>query len=86
MKQLYAVTIERVIMVMAESEDDAESLAERHERDEIVNEPELVVTSLVDDIHDIPAPWLDSLPYGGDDDRKCEEIFKSQATSSTEPK
>lgn len=77
MKQLYAVTIERTIMVMAESEDAAGSLAEKHERNEMGNDPDLVVTQLVTQIHDIPAPWLDCIPYGGDGDQKCEEIFKS---------
>lgn len=81
MKQLYAVTIERTIMVMAESEDDAESLAERHERNELGNDPDLISTRLATDKRDIPPAWLDCFPYGGDGDQNCEQLFKSQATS-----
>lgn len=81
-KRLYNVSIERTIMVMADSEDDAERLALRSEREEISNEPDFVSANLVTGRPRIPEPWRDSLPYGGDDDMTCAQIQASQSDSN----
>lgn len=59
---LYKVEIEKVIMVLAEDELDAERIGNRHSSKE---EAEHTSVSKVTSITQVPEDWLNGLPYGG---------------------
>ena len=77
MKKLYMVHIEDDIMVMAENEKDAEDVAVRGLREEDAD-PDFVDAALVEGlgVACLPKGWQGCLPWGGDDDRTCEQILK----------
>lgn len=70
---LYKVEIEKVIMVLAEDELDAERIGNRHSSKE---EAEHTSVSKVTSITQVPEDWLNGLPYGGHsgDERTCGQI------------
>ena len=74
--KLWAVNIERTIMVMAESETDAEQLANESEREECINYPDFVSARECKYLGDVPKIWRDCIPYGSSDDRNCQQIIE----------
>jgi hypothetical protein len=77
MKRLYQVHIEDTIMVMAEDEHSAEEkalYAQRHEEDA---DPDACIAFTVNDIKEVSAAWIDSIPYGEDQDRTCQQILSA---------
>ena len=81
--KLWAVIIERTIMVLADDDRKAERVAQDSERDEMMTaEPDFINAIEVKDRIRIPKVWRDCIPYGGIDDRNCEQIFES---SESEP-
>lgn len=83
MKKLYMVKIERTIMVLADSDDEAADVALEYESEEIINgDPQgIYVFEVNSGIYfkttlRIPKEWMDSIPYGGDDDKTVQEILK----------
>lgn len=59
---LYAVTIERTLMVVAESEQEAEQIAYQHE----LHELGFAFAVEVENEEEVPLWWLDRMPYGSD--------------------
>ena len=81
-EKLWRVRIDRTIMVVADSFRDAYALAERHERDECSNEADFVDPERVRSRKAIPVEWETSIPYGGDGNSTCLQIWeRSQATT-----
>jgi hypothetical protein len=78
-KKLYAVTIERVIMVMAEDEDAACDVALKFEYDNLDGYPDNCLADPVMSDCDIPKEWMDSVPYSygrnDHDNRTCKQIL-----------
>lgn len=72
--RLWRVTVEYELLVVADSERQAESEAEYYAGDD-GSEPSLTVATKVHKIEDVPADWQDSIPFGGDrkDERTCRE-------------
>jgi len=70
--RLWRVTVEYELLVVADSERQAESEAEYY-AGENGSEPSLTVATKVQKIEDVPAEWQDSIPFGGDrkDERTC---------------
>ena len=71
---LWRVTVEYELLVVADSERQAESEAEYHAGED-GSEPSLTVATRVQKIEDVPDEWRDSIPFGGDqkDERTCRE-------------
>jgi len=85
--KLYAVTIERVIVVMAKDERHAETEAEYYEKDED-GEPELIHAREISSVEELPPPWRHSIPWGGDkeDERTCaQRLSESAELRNTQP-
>lgn len=78
--KLWAVTIERTIMVLADSDTEAEQLAQEKEREECLNDPDFLTAIEANDLMRVPPPWRDCIPYGGTDDLNCQQILESAAT------
>ena len=72
--RLWRVTVEYELLVVADSERQAESEAEYYAGED-GSEPSLTVATKVHKIEDVPADWQDSIPFGGDrkDERTCRE-------------
>lgn len=81
--KLYAVKIERVIMVVAGSKEDAERVAIRNEREEMFNEPEEVNAIECKTLGNVPVEWRKCYPYGDVQNITCEGHF--QADNRTDP-
>ena len=75
--KLWEVTIERAIFVLAETEREAEHVAERNEGEESYNPADCVWAREITDPKQISLPWRDSLPYGKNNDLTCEEFLKT---------
>lgn len=71
--KLYAVEIERTLMVLAESEQEAEVIAERNEREEMMNGAEYVSASPATE-RNIPQEWYGSHPYTDSND--CDKTVR----------
>lgn len=72
MKKLYKVKLSVEIMVVAENEIEAVSVAKSNCEEEIKTFG-IALAFLTSDIHDIPQNWQDSIPYGAD--KKCYQIL-----------
>ena len=72
--RLWRVTVEYELLVVADTERQAESEAEYYAGED-GSEPSLTVATKVHKIEDVPADWQDSIPFGGDrkDERTCRE-------------
>ena len=68
MKKLYEVQM--TVYVMAEDEDGAWFSAMDSDVEIPFEDCEICEAGAV------PRPWLDSIPYGSDDDKTCREILK----------
>ena len=68
MKKLYEVQM--TVYVMAEDENEACSIATQFDVDIPSEDCEIYEACVV------PTVWLDSIPYGSDDDKTCWEILK----------
>lgn len=80
--KLWAVTIERTIMVMANDETQAEQLAHENEREETMNDPDFVSATEVLSPARIPEAWQSSLPYGGDGRTNCLDLLLKQLSEA----
>jgi hypothetical protein len=84
--KLWAVTIERTIMVVADDETQAEQLANENEREESMNDPDFVSVRQVLSPARIPEAWQGSLPYGGDGRTNCLDLLLQQLSAEAEQK
>ena len=77
---LWAVELGRYMVIDADTETEAHRLAIKYERAETWNcPPDIMHAHKVSDIKEIPKEWRDSLPWGGDGKRTCEQILESSA-------
>jgi hypothetical protein len=76
-QKLYAVTIERTIMVVAENETAAEQLASEHEREETFSVADYVHALPVSTLSRVPKAWRECLPYGGDGKTNCQDFISA---------
>jgi len=65
--KIFVVDIQRSIMVVAEDERDAESVALSNEREE---SPDLISAHEVKGLEQVPKEWRDTIPYGENEDGK----------------
>jgi hypothetical protein len=73
-RKLWKVSFDFEMIVVAETMDDAASVAESHARDEIENAGVGPIEEL-QSIAEIPVDWLDSIPYGElANDDTCSQI------------
>lgn len=72
--RLWRVTVEYELLVVADTERQAEAEAEYYAGED-GSDPSLTVATKVCKIEDVPADWQDSIPFGGDrkDERTCRE-------------
>lgn len=72
--RLWRVTVEYELLVVADTERQAESEAEYYAGED-GSEPSLTVATKVHKIEEVPSEWQDSIPFGGDrkDERTCRE-------------
>jgi hypothetical protein len=72
--RLWRVTVEYELLVVADTERQAESEAEYYSRED-GSSVTMTVANKVQKIEDVPAEWQDSIPFGGDrkDERTCRE-------------
>ncbi len=85
---LYAVYIERTIVVEADCEEDALLAGLEHECDEASNEPDHVYVTDVKRKEDVPEPWWKSYPYCGDGEHTVLDLLTSangSAVTSEKP-
>ena len=82
--KLWQVNIERSIFVVADTENDAERIALRNEREECYNDPDFVNAFEVTDIARVPKVWRDDRPYGENGGKTIADILAS--TPIKEPK
>lgn len=76
---LYAVMIERTIVVEADCEEDALIAGMEHESDEAGNEPDHVSVMDVKRKEDVPQPWWTSYPYCGDGEHTVLELLAAES-------
>jgi hypothetical protein len=83
---LWRVTVEYELLVVADSERQAESEAKYYAGDD-GSEPSLNVATKVHKIEDVPADWQDSIPFGGDqkDERTVRERMTPAISSAKRP-
>jgi len=79
--RLWRVTVEYELLVVADSERQAEAEAEYYAGED-GSEPSLTVATKVQKIEDVPAEWQDSIPFGGD--RKDERTVRERVTPNRE--
>lgn len=72
--QLFEVTVTKTLVVAAESQREAELVALSYERDE---SGWVESCAEVKSIDQLPADWVDSLPYNGGGDQSCRQIMES---------
>lgn len=68
MKKLYEVQM--TVYVMAEDENEAYSIATQFDVDIPFEDCEIY------EVRAVSTTWLNSIPYGSDDDKTCREILK----------
>ncbi len=73
MKQLYEISADLIMYVMAENESDAVDVARDNLSDEIHNLDMAAIRATC-----LFANWQDSYPYGSDDNLTVKEIFEQQ--------
>lgn len=80
MIRLWEVRIERIIMVIAESEDQAESVALKYEQENIRDgDPDYIHAMDIRSKEQIPDGWEDAIPYGDQlPTLTCGQIFEGQ--------
>jgi hypothetical protein len=79
---LYAVTIERVIVLEADSEEEALAMATVYECQEAENDAESVDVHRVTKMEDVPGAWLGCYPYGGDGERTVLEYITGEGKTA----
>lgn len=72
--RLWRVTVEYTLLVVADSEREAETEAEYYAGED-GSEPDMSIARQVRTIEDVPNEWRNSIPFGGDrkDERTCRE-------------
>lgn len=82
--KLWKIEIERTVMVMADSEDQALQRARRYEaNDAAFNEPDSIHACIVTARDQVPLEQRDCIPYFAPHDRTCEHYASQQDTSTT---
>lgn len=76
--KLFAVRIERVVMVVAESDQQAQRVALTNEREEISNDPDFIDARPVTTLDQVPPEWRDCFPYGTKEYVTCEKILAGE--------
>ena len=71
MKRLYRVMVDLDMFVLAETREAAEDVAQRHVDEELRNGIAMFHASVLTGKGDLSIPW------GGDDDRTCEQIMEN---------
>jgi hypothetical protein len=75
--KLYPVTITYKTMVVAESIMNAELIAENNLDSICQEEPDdVVVQDAIEDEKDLPPEWVNALPYGENNELRCNEIAR----------
>jgi len=83
--KLWKIEIERTVMVMADSEEQALQRARRYEaNDAAFNEPDSIRASIVTACEQVPLEQRGCVPYFADHDHSCERIAREQVTSGAE--
>jgi hypothetical protein len=77
---LWRVTVEYELIVVADSELQAELAGEYHAGKD-GSDPSLTSATSVKKMDDVPAEWKDSIPFGGD--RKDERTCRERVTNET---
>lgn len=72
---LYVVKIERSIVVVADNDTEALVIAESHEREECMNDPDLIYVEPASK-GNVHSDWLGGIPYGGDGQTSVKELLK----------
>lgn len=72
--RLWLVTVEYTLLVVADSEREAETEAEYYVGED-GSGPAMSIAHQVRTIEDVPNEWRNSIPFGGDrkDERTCRE-------------
>jgi len=70
--RLWRVTVEYTLLVVADTEREAETEAEYYVGED-GSEPDMSIAHQVRTIEDVPNEWRNSIPFGGDrkDERTC---------------
>jgi hypothetical protein len=83
--KLWKIEIERTVMVMAESEEQAIQRARRYEgNDSLFNEPDSIMAVVVTSYDQVPLEQRDCIPYFAPHDQSCGYYASQQVTSSRE--
>jgi hypothetical protein len=86
MKKLFEVSVERVFVVAAESQREAESEVWHYENEVVRDtDPDSIFVREILTLKDMPYGWGHCLPYGDDDVRYCEDYFKDPETGEELP-
>jgi hypothetical protein len=81
--KLWKIEIERTVMVMADSEEQALQRARRYEsNDSLFNEPDSIRASIVTACEQVPLEQRGCIPYFALHDHSCERIAREQVTSN----
>ena len=83
MNKLWAVTIERTILVVAEEPESAKDLACRSQHSELCNDPDSTYAREIHDPRAIPEEWRGSSPYGPNGGMSCERFLESTKSVPT---
>lgn len=76
---LYAVYIERTIVVEDDCEEDALIAGLENESQEAANQPDHVSVMNVTRKEDIPEPWWNSYPYCGDGEHTVLDLLTAES-------
>jgi hypothetical protein len=77
--KLYHVTLEYEVMVVAEDEDAAEAVAEKHVREIVEMPPDYTCAREIEEADAIPSEWKGSYPFrddGQQGQQRCIELIK----------
>lgn len=77
--RLWRVTVEYELLVVADSERQAETEAEYYARED-GSSVNLTIATKVEKIEDVPTDWQDSIPFGGD--RKDERTVRERVSQN----
>jgi hypothetical protein len=82
--KLYKVKIERTVMVMAESQEQAIQRARRYEgNDSLFNEPDSIRACIVTSHNQVPLEQRDCIPYFAPHEQSVGYYASLQVTSTT---
>lgn len=76
--RLFRVQLERTLYVLAKDAREAETVAERNEREECGNDLDFCHATPATDLAKVPVEWRDSLPYapwGHKEEKTVEQLL-----------